>query len=49
MTVAVKSDADMEAWVAEQRRLYAAGQLPQWKVRRLEQIPGWTWAHVDKC
>lgn len=38
-----KSDEELIAWVAKQRLLYAAGDLPEWCVERLEKIPGWKW------
>ena len=36
-------DAVIEKFVEEQRRLYAVGELAQWKIDRLERIPGWSW------
>lgn len=27
----------------QQRRLYAAGELSKWQIKRLEKIPGWAW------
>lgn len=38
-----KSNASVEAWITEQRRLYAVGELSRWQIARLEKIPGWTW------
>jgi len=37
------TDAELEAWAEEQRRLYKAGLLVKWQIERLERIPGWTW------
>jgi hypothetical protein len=34
---------DVEAFIAHQRKRYAEGTLPAWKVKRLEAIPGWSW------
>jgi hypothetical protein len=42
MTMA-QTDAQTEAFIAEMRRAYAAGILPEWQKERLEKIPGWTW------
>jgi hypothetical protein len=33
----------LRAWVAEQRKLHAAGDLPRVRRDRLERLPGWTW------
>ena len=37
------TDQQLESWMDENRRLYAAGKLPSWKVRMVEQIKGWEW------
>ena len=37
------TDMEIEAWITKQRAQYPAGTLPQWKIHRLEQIPGRTW------
>jgi hypothetical protein len=34
---------DPEAFIDDVRTRYAAGTLPQWKIGRLEKIPGWCW------
>lgn len=41
--VVMKSNAKLEEWISEQRRLYAAGELSEWQIKRLEKIRGWTW------
>jgi hypothetical protein len=38
-----KTDAGIESWIADVKRRYAAGTLPQWKIKRIEAIPGWKW------
>jgi hypothetical protein len=38
-----QTDAQTEAFIAEMRRAYAAGQLRKWQITSLEKIPGWTW------
>jgi hypothetical protein len=40
---ALKNDTDIEGWIADQREAYQLGLLPAWKIKRLEQIPGWNW------
>jgi hypothetical protein len=37
------ADSKSSTTVAELRKLHAEGVLPDWKVKRLEKIPGWTW------
>lgn len=37
------TDQQLESWMDGSRRLYAAGKLPSWKVRMIEQIKGWEW------
>jgi hypothetical protein len=37
------TDTQIEAWMTQRRKEYAAGTLPQWKINRLEKIPGWEW------
>lgn len=32
-----------EAFISMARAAYADGELPQWKIDRLERIPGWSW------
>lgn len=39
-------DEVIEKFVEEQRRLYAAGELAQWKIDRLERTPGWSWGNA---
>ena len=39
-------DEVIERFVEQQRRLYAAGKLAHWKIKRLERIPGWSWGEV---
>jgi hypothetical protein len=34
-------------WAAKQRNKYRSGRLPQADVRRLERVPGWTWAPLE--
>jgi hypothetical protein len=38
-----KTDVQIEQWMADRRREYAEGTLPQWRIKRIEQIPGWVW------
>ena len=33
----------VERWIAQQKRAYAAGKLSPEKIAKLEAIPGWTW------
>ena len=42
-TTTTKAKSKIAAWIDEQRDLFAAGELPNWKIQRLEKIPGWTW------
>lgn len=37
------TDKSIKDFMADQQRQYAAGTLPKWRIRRLEQIPGWEW------
>jgi hypothetical protein len=37
------TDAEIEAWAAEQRRQYAAGDLCKWQIDALEKTEGWSW------
>jgi len=37
------TEAQCKAWIAKQRREYAAGTLPQWKIDQVNKIPGWDW------
>jgi hypothetical protein len=37
------SDSTTKVFIAEARNQHAAGTLPQWKIARLEKIPGWSW------
>lgn len=39
----LKSDEEIVQWIAEKRKLYAAGELPNHQIRRIDQIPGWSW------
>ena len=32
-----------EDFIREMREKYAAGELPEWQIKRLNQIEGWTW------
>jgi hypothetical protein len=41
--IARMTDKEVEKWIKAQQKLYAAGELPQWKIKRLEAIEGWTW------
>lgn len=41
--VVTATESEIEAWIGRHRRLYAAGELPEWKIKRLEKIPGWSW------
>jgi len=38
-----KAGTQEYSWVRTQRRLYAAGRLTVWKIRRCEQIGWWKW------
>lgn len=37
------TDKKAKTWIAAQRSAYEAGELPKWKIRRIESIPGWQW------
>jgi hypothetical protein len=37
------TDFATEEMIAEWRRLYAAGALPAWQIKRIERVPGWSW------
>ncbi len=39
----LEADADLVSWMATQRKLYAEGLLPDWKIARIERISGWSW------
>jgi hypothetical protein len=39
----LEADTDLESWAATQRKLYAEGELPDWKITRIERISGWSW------
>ena len=34
-------------WQSDQRTLYHLGFLEQWKIEKLESLPGWTWAAAE--
>jgi hypothetical protein len=34
---------DAEEWIEKQREEYACGEMTQWKINKLESIPGWVW------
>ena len=36
-------DAATKKFVEAQRKLFAVGELAQWKIDWLERIPGWSW------
>lgn len=42
------TDQENNAFMHEQQRLYAAGELPKWKIERLEKIPGWSWGNTSE-
>ncbi len=46
--LAEKKAKKMEEFIAKQRRLYAEGSRSKWKIKRLEQIPGWTWTEEQR-
>lgn len=37
------TDKQVEAIMADWRKAYAAGTLPQWRIARIEKINGWVW------
>lgn len=39
----VTKDEEIERRMAEWRKEYRDGTLPAWQIKRIEQIPGWTW------
>jgi hypothetical protein len=41
--VAKMTDEQCESFMKMARMLYASGKLPAWQIKRIEQIPGWTW------
>lgn len=34
-------------WCADQRTLYHLGLLEDWKIVKLESVPGWTWDQAE--
>lgn len=40
----VCGDRSLGNWVSAQRKLFRQGKLPRDRQKRLEEIPGWTWA-----
>jgi len=38
----------LEPWVSDQRRAYAAGSMPGWKVQALESVIGWRWGTTNQ-
>jgi hypothetical protein len=42
-TLKTMTDAEMEAWIDQQRTDYHSGRIPSWKIKQIEQISGWTW------
>lgn len=37
------TDKQVEATMADWRKAYAAGTLPQWRIDRIEKIKRWVW------
>lgn len=37
------SDGQLEVWAAEQRVKYRNGELSPNHIRKIEEIPGWSW------
>jgi hypothetical protein len=37
------SDEELEIWAIQQRTKYRNGELPPSHIRKLEEIPGWSW------
>lgn len=37
------TDDQIDQWINEARKMYAAGEFPEWQIKRIERMPGWSW------
>ena len=37
------TDTEVQKWMEDKRKQYAAGTLPLWQRDAIERIPGWHW------